>query len=152
MTEWKTWVECKTREIFYDQSRLLEMSVELKLSLNVWTLLSGTIPSYKMSSQKCYKSLQPTLNCWVETCDLVETISPSLFLVNMKATPPRADFDYKPLKTAVRGRHPHACIRSEILQVKEWWRQGALTTRKIKISKWNVLSCQSLLKKRNAFS
>ena len=104
------------------------------------------------SLPKCYKSRQPTLNCWVETCDLVETISPSLFLVNMKATPPRADFDYKPLKTAVRGRHPHACIRSEILQVKEWWRQGALTTRKIKISNWNVISCQSRLKKRFAAS
>ena len=72
------------------------------------------------SLPKCYKSRQPTLNCWVETCKLVETISPSQFLVNKKATPPVTDFDCKQLKKAARGRHPHACIRSEILQVKEW--------------------------------
>jgi hypothetical protein len=66
---------------------------------------------------------------------LVETISPSQFLVNKKVTPPITDFDYKQLERAVRGRHPHACIKIGVLQVKEWWRQGALTTRRIKISK-----------------
>ena len=121
----------------------------LKCPLNwnwAWTCELCCLEQFLLTKSlpKCYKSLQRTLNCWVETCDLVETISPSQFLVNKKVTPPITDFDYKQLERAVRGRHPHACIKSEILQVKEWWRQGALTTRRIKISKWNVFSCQSL--------
>ena len=151
MTEWKTWVNCESQEIFNTNPDCLKSPLNwnwasmCEVCCLEQFLLTKSLP-------KCYKSLQPTLNCWVETCKLVETISPSQFLVNKEATPPVTDFDCKQLKRAARGRHPHACIRSEILQVKEWWRQGALTTRKIKISKWNVLSCQSLLKKRNAFS
>ena len=55
---------CTTRNN-YHQSRLLEISAELKLSLNVWSLLSGTIPSYKMSTQVLQKpATDPKLLSW----------------------------------------------------------------------------------------
>ena len=151
MTEWKTWVESKSREIFTTNPDCLKCPLNWN---RAWICELCCLEQFLLTKclLKGYKSLQPTLNCWVETGNLVETISTSQFLVNKKVTPPITNFDYTQLEKAVGGRHPHACIRLEILQVKECWRQGALTTRRIKISKWNVISCQSLLPKRFAAS
>ena len=104
---------CEGWEIVYVRCRLLEISFELKLKWNVWELLFEMILPSKSLLRYC-ENLQPALKCWVGSWQLLETISPSQFLVIKQATPPIIDFDYDWLEQAVRWRYLHVRNRSEI--------------------------------------
>ena len=95
----------------------------------------------------CYKNLQLALKCWVGSCNFLETISPSQFVVRRKATPLIIDCDYNGLEQAIGWRHLHAWTRSEVQQVKVVLLPDALTTNTIEILKWNAICRRSQLPK-----